>query len=420
VNAPIHGRALRALRYPAFSALLKSATLYRIGFWMSNIAFQSEVARLSGGSPQMLGALGFFNLIPLFLLGPLGGILADRLDRKAIMVRSQAGIGVAAGVLSALTWNGLADSVWILFGFALTFGCGLAMNSPASHAVTANLVEPPDLSSAVSLNSMSANLSRLVGPALAGVVVSAWGPGPAFGAYSALSLASAALFWRVKVPAYVRSRETAGIVTKLTIGWRHARERPPALRVLSMVALVAFFGSSVMLMWAAYASDALGIHANGFVILVMAMGVGAIVGATVTARRRRPLSLRVIALVACLFGVVVTFLGLTNSTWIAVALAVAFGALNFFVLTALNVLLQALTDENKRGRVMSMYVLCWGGVLPMGALGLGSLGVVVGMGRAVTLAGLVIVGGSALIGFRSSASRAATHEVEGSAETWGQ
>ena len=139
----------------------------------------------------MLGLLSFFSSIPMLVVTPFVGVVADRLDRKRLIIANQASMGVAAAVISYLVITGRAESVLMMFGFSLVFGVGLAFSIPINHAAVANSVPHEDLRSAVSINSIGLNLARIGGPALAGPILALWGPGGTFALWAVAALAGA-------------------------------------------------------------------------------------------------------------------------------------------------------------------------------------------------------------------------------------
>ena len=311
---------------------------YRVGFWIGLLTFQLMVARLTRNSPWMLGLLSFFNSIPMLVVTPFVGVVADRLDRKLLIVANQVVMGIAAAVMSYLVIVGRADSVVVMFGFALVFGVGLAFAIPINQAAVANSVPPEDLRSAVSTNSIGLNLARIGGPALAGPILALWGPGGTFAIWAVAALSGAV--------------------------------------AISMTVI---------------AYDTLGGSDQTFTMLIMLIGLGAMLGAFTAGSGRLPLNMTTITWGAVAFGVFEALFTVTRSVWAAGILVTVLGGLNFFLLTCLTTLVQTLATESKRGRVMSLFVLAWGGVFPLGALVLGALGEAITTPYALAAFGSVLV-----------------------------
>lgn len=348
---------------------------YRLGFWIGLITFQWMVARITGNSPMMLGLLAFFNLIPMLVVTPIGGVVADRVGRGQILVVSQFFMSVAAGLLTLLVVLGRAESVSVLFAFAFVFGVVMSFNAPANQAAVANSVPQTDLRSAISLNSIGLNLARIGGPALAGPVILAWGAGASFGMWTLVSVMAAVGISTITLTPYEPEADSLGVVRRIAQGFEHIRARPPALLALTLVAVVTVFGQSYSAVVAVIAFDTLGLGDRAFTLLVTATGIGAMAGALVAGAGRLPSSLPRLAMGAVGFAVVLTGLGMSRSLGTALVFISLVGGLNFFLMTSLNVLLQHLTAESKRGRIMSLFMLAWGGLYPIGGLAVGFVGV---------------------------------------------
>jgi MFS family permease len=373
------GRPLRAFRHRTFTLIWSGNLVGQLGFWMSTISFQWLVARLSHENALMLGLLYFFMNIPFVAFSPLGGVIADRLDRRRVIVLSQYGIAALATGLAVLVWTHRAPLPVV---FAAAFGVGslLALYAPASQAVVANVVPAVDLPSAVSLQSVGLNLARVVGPALAGPLLVLAGAAPSYVAYALTSLFVALVVSRVGLPEIPQERG-GGVWRELRDGLAHARERRPALTVIGMVAATALFASSYVSMLAIFALKVLDRGDTGFSILLAVTGVGAVVGALSSGYRDG--TSRVVFAALQMLGLALALVGLSLAAAaghfpLVLAFAALAGGLNFAVMTRLNSILHFVVDERMRGRVMSLYLLAWAGFLPLGAVPLGALARVVG------------------------------------------
>lgn len=347
---------------------------YRLGFWLGSITFQWMVARITDNSPLMLGLLAFFNLIPMLVVTPIGGVLADRVGRAQILVVSQFFMSAAAGLLTLLVVLGRAESVSVLFAFAFVVGVVLSFNAPANQAAVANSVPQTDLRSAISLNSIGLNLARIAGPALAGPVILAWGAGASFGMWALVSVMAAVGVSTITLNPYEPEADSLGVVGRIVQGFEHIRDRPPALLALTLVAVLTIFGQSYSALVAVIAFDTLGQGDRAFTLLVTATGFGAMVGALAAGTGRLPSSLPRLAMWTVAFAVFQAALGMSRSLGTALVFISLVGGLNFFLMTSLNVLLQHLTAESKRGRIMSLFMLAWGGLYPIGGLAIGFVG----------------------------------------------
>ena len=364
---------------------------YRVGFWIGLLTFQLMVARLTRNSPWMLGLLSFFNSIPMLVVTPFVGVVADRLDRKLLIVANQVVMGIAAAVMSYLVIVGRADSVVVMFGFALVFGVGLAFAIPINQAAVANSVPPEDLRSAVSTNSIGLNLARIGGPALAGPILALWGPGGTFAIWAVAALSGAVAISMIKLRPYQPEQDTLGVFGRMRQGIEYVRGRPTIMKALAMATMVTVFGTSYMAVLPVIAYDTLGGNDQTFTMLIMLIGLGAMLGAFTAGSGRLPLNMTTITWGAVAFGVFEALFTVTRSVWAAGILVTVLGGLNFFLLTCLTTLVQTLATESKRGRVMSLFVLAWGGVFPLGALVLGALGEAITTPYALAAFGSVLV-----------------------------
>ena len=383
--------ALRAFRHRSFTVLWTGLFFYRAGFWIGLLTFQLMVARLTDNSPWMLGMLSFFSSIPMLVVTPFVGVVADRLDRKRLIVANQGSMGIAAAVISYLVITGRADSVAMMFGFALVFGVGLAFAIPINQAAVANSVPPEDLRSAVSINSIGLNLTRIGGPALAGPILALWGPGGTFVLWAVGSLAGAAAISMIRLRPYQPEQDTLGVIGRIRKGIEYVRDRPTIMKALALTAMVTVFGSSYMAVLPVVAYDTLGGNDQTFTMMIMLIGLGAMLGAFVAGSGRLPLNLSTITWGAIAFGAVEGLFGLTRTVWGAGILVTVAGGLNFFLLTCLTTLVQTLAEEAKRGRVLSLFVLVWGGLFPFGTLAVGALGETITTGYALAAFGSVLV-----------------------------
>jgi MFS family permease len=376
------GRPLRALQHRAYTVLWLSFLVGQLGFWVSNIALQWVVADMTGSDPFMLGLLWFFMLIPLLLLSPVAGVVADRVNRKLIVVTSQATIATLAAALSLLTYLDVLSPP-SLFALAFGVGCALALNGPANQAIVANAVPMRDLPSAISLQSIGMNMSRVAGPALAAPVLLAWGAAPAFGVYAVTASITAVALARIRIAPTPVDTSTESLWTRLQAGLRHTRERKPASTMLLMVGTIAIFGASYSALLPVFAYELLERGDEAFTALVIVTGAGAAVGSLWTGYRDSQPRMVIATTQMLLLGLSLVAFAVTTYWPLSLALAGIAGLLNFASMTTLNAMLQHVVDDQMRGRVMSLYVLCWGGLIPIGVLLLGAVASVVGTTLAV-------------------------------------
>jgi len=388
----------RAFRSGPFRLLWSSAVLIQLGYWFSTIAFQTEVARRTGNDAWQLGILYFCTFAPFLLLSLPAGALADSVDRRRLLWCAQ---GFA--VLTALTCLALtvSDALSLpgLMTLAFLSGCVVAVVSPAGQALIANSVPVEDLSTAIPLQSAGLNLARIFGPALAAPALLLGGSTGAFGMYTAMCLAALLIAARLPTLPQAAYRRGESLRRRVLAGVVHARGRPPALLALATTAATSVFAGAYQSQLPVIGSRVSGGDDSAFLVLITLGGAGSLIGVSLVALRRSLPTVFSSATQLVALGVTVSIFGLTDSYGAVSVLMVIAGTLTFSIMTSVNTTLQHLIDDSQRGRVMSLYFLCWGGLLPFGGLGMGALirgtGSTFGLvtfGLAAGVLGLVIAG----------------------------
>ncbi len=375
-------RAFRALAHPPFRLLFTAFLVNQTGFWISHVSLQGLMAHLSAGDAQAQGRLFFAMFIPAFILAPLAGVAADRFDRKRIVLFCYAGVAMVTSGLALVVASELATPLNLqFFGFAL--GVCFAFSGPPNMALAANAVPPGDLSSAVSLQSTANNLTRVLGPALAAPLLASARFEFSFGIFAVAATTAAILTSRMQPAPYDRDEEEGGILARLKVGWDHARERRPALPALITVAWISLFGVSHVALTPIFASEVLG-DSSWFAWMVVATGIGAIVGALASGYREATPTLRGAAKQSIAFGLSLMVFAFATTPWAALTVQVVIGYFYFSVMTDLQRLIQEIVAEQQRGRVMSLFQVAWGGIVPFGGLGMGIMAA--SLGTPVTIA----------------------------------
>lgn len=358
-----------ALEHRPFRLLFISFLINQTGFWISHISLQGLMVELSQNDTRQNGLLFFSLFLPAFAFAPLAGVAADRFDRKRIVLTCYVSVMACTAVLTALTASGAMTPARLL-AVAAALGTTFAFSGPASMAIAANSVPDVDLPSAVSLQSAANNLTRVAGPLLAAPLVATARFDVSFGIYLVAATTAAALTAAMRIRHYAAEPEEGGILTRMASGLSHARERRPALPGLVTVAVLSFFGVSHTVLLPAFAADVLGDKAL-FAWMVATTGLGAMAGALSVGRASRPPTLRRAALGVVAFGVALAAFGATDIIALALFAQLIVGYFYFAVMTGLQTLIQQIVDESKRGRVMSLFQVCWAGLVPFGSLLLG-------------------------------------------------
>jgi MFS family permease len=367
-GTPTH--AFRALGIRQFRLLFAANSIGDVGYWISFIALQAEMADITDKSASWLGILFFANFIPMLLFSPVAGVVADRFDRKLLLIVIRSVIAVLGGTMAALILGGVATPT-VLVVMAFLLGTTYGFMGPAQSAAVANTVPSDALMGAVSMASAGNNLCRIAGPALAAPILAIWGTGWAFVVYACSQAAVALLL----IPIHLTSKlehEDVGMWRRYFDGLRHARERPPAVSALVTMCVFSIFGGAQMALYPIMASDVHDKPTRAFTTIVVASGIGAVGGAIGNGLRKSVPSIQTALVWLIAFSVSTVGFALAPSWGGCLGFAVVVGFCYFSMTTALNTLLQHLADDEKRGRIMSLFIVTWGGVIPIGAIWMGA------------------------------------------------
>ncbi|MBA3553247.1 MAG: MFS transporter [Gemmatimonadales bacterium] len=384
------GRVFSALRSRNYRVFLSGQLVSLIGTWMQTVAQSWLVYRLTG-SAVLLGTVGFASQIPIFLLSPLGGMVADRWERRRVLLVTQSCMMVLALALAMLTLTGRIE-VWHVLAFAALLGTANGFDIPARQSFIVELVERRDLLNAIALNSSMFNGARVVGPAVAGIIVATVGEGWCFFANAVSYVAVLASLLALRLPRESRERPPASPLAEIAEGWRFVANTAPIRAILLLLGVVSLTGMPYAVLMPVMAEDVLHAGARGLGILMGAAGTGALIGALALARRNSLRGLgRIVALAALSFGVFLILFSLSRQFWLSVALLLPMGLSMLFQMASSNTLVQSMVPDRLRGRVMSVYSMTFMGMAPIGALlagvAAGSLGapVTIAAGGAVSI-----------------------------------
>jgi MFS family permease len=358
---------LRALRHRNFQLFFGGQLISLIGTWMQTVAQSWLVYRLTG-SAVLLGTVGFSSQIPVFLLAPLGGTLADRHNRHRIVIATQTSAMILAAALSLLTLAGWVR-VWEIIVLGALLGVVNAFDVPARQSFIVEMVGREDLMNAIALNSSMFNGARVIGPAVAGLLVAGIGEGWCFflNAVSYLAVIAGLLLMRLGPP---RPRDlSASPLEHVMEGFRHVRRTAPIRALLILVGLVSLVGMPYTVLMPIFADRILHGGARGLGILMGATGVGALMGALTLASRRGLRGLgTVVALAAAGFGASLVLFSFSRSFRLSTVVLVLVGFCMMLQMACTNTLLQSMIPDRLRGRVMALYSMMFMGMAPFGAL----------------------------------------------------
>ena len=350
---------------------------------MQQVAQAWLVLEITDGDPFWLGVVAAAQFVPVMILGLFAGVLADSLPKRQTLMAAQAAMMVLAIILTILSATGLVE-VWMVVVLALALGCANAVDMPVRQSFAIEMVGPKDVGNAVSLNSAMFNGARVIGPAIAGLTIGAFGVTVAFAINAVSFLAviiglsmmrDSELYMPRLVP---RPKSVGDVVANLTEGLRFVRRTPVVLMAVSVVGLVATFGMNFNVLVPPLASDVLHSDAAGFGFLMTASGLGALVAAVALVVGGRPRPVR-IALGGIALGIASVILALSSTFAAALVLMFFIGAGGITMAVTANAAIQLSVPDGLRGRVMSVYTTVFSASVPIGGLAMGALASAVGI-----------------------------------------
>ena len=382
-----------------------------VGTWMQQVA-QAWLVLVLTGDPMWLGIVAAAQFIPVMILGLFAGVAADALPKRQTLVATQVVMMTLAVILTILTVTGLVE-VWMILVLAILLGCANAVDMPVRQSFAIELVGREDVGNAVALNAAMFNGSRIIGPALAGLTIGAFGVAAAFAlnALSFLAVIVALLMLddttlRTR-PRMATPRSASEVIDNLVEGLRYVRQTPLVLLAVLVVGAVATFGMNFSVLIPAFAADDLASGAAGYGFLMAASGVGSLVAALMLAFRGKPRASR-IASGAVILGLASMAMAATNVYAVALVLMILIGYGGISMAATANATIQLAVPDQLRGRVMSVYTTIFASSAPIGGLLMGAIasgfGPAVAIGIGGVLSGLVgLAAGAWLRGQRASA-----------------
>jgi MFS family permease len=376
----------RALRHRNFQLFFSGQLISLIGTWMQSVAQSWLVYRLTG-SALLLGTVGFASQIPVFLFAPLGGITADRFNRRTVVIGTQTASLILAFILAALTLYHKVQ-VWHVFVLAALLGVVNAFDIPGRQSFLVDMVGKEDLMNAIALNSSMFNGARIIGPAIAGILVAKIGEGWCFFANGISYIAVIVGLLLMNVVSEPRAIG-ASPLEHMMEGFRFVNETAPIRALLMLLGLVSLVGMPYVVLMPIFADQILHGGARGLGILMGATGVGALLGALTLAFREGVKGLgRWVAWCCAGFGVSLMVFSASHNFWVSVILLLPVGYFMMLQMACSNTLIQVMVPDALRGRVMAVYSMMFMGMAPIGALLGGAVAEHLGAPLAVAIGGL--------------------------------
>ena len=376
---------------------------------MDQVAEAWLVYRLTG-SALLLGTVAFASQIPVFLLAPIGGALADRYDRRKILVGTQSAMMFLTFILAWITLSHRVK-IWQVVTLAALTGVVNAIDLPARQAFVVDMVSRADLVNAIALNSSMFNGARVIGPALAGIVVAAIGEGWCFFAngISFLAVIAGLAMMAIDRP---RMAIEGSPLENIIEGFKFVGQSGPVRALMMLLGLVSFTAMPYAVLMPLFADKILHGGAQALGLLMGCSGIGALGGALTLAMRKTLKGLSLWVALSCAgFGLTLLLFSFSRTLWLSAVLLVPTGFFMMIQMASSNTLIQSMVPDRLRGRVMSVYAMTFMGMAPLGALLAGSLAHKLGAPMTVGIGGVVAVVGAAVFGSKLSAIRPAAREM---------
>jgi len=366
---------------------------------MQTVAEAWLVYRLTG-SAALLGAAGFASQIPVLFLATLGGTVADRFNRRRIMIVTQTASMILPLILAALVFTGRVQ-VWHIFALAATLGVVNAFDVPARQSFVVEMVGKDDLVNAIALNSSIFNAARAIGPAVAGILVAEVGEAWCFLLNGLSYIAVITGLLMMKLPPRLETDRPKPALADLTYGFRYVFQTMPVRDLLLMIGLVSFAGFPYSTLMPIFADGILHGGARGLGLLMASAGVGSLAGALTLASRSTVRGLgRIVAASALVFGVALTAFSVSTVFWLSALILPVVGMSMITQAASTNTLIQSMVPDDMRGRVMAIYAMSFMGMMPIGALVEGWIAERIGAPHTVMIGGAVCVAGAIVFNIR--------------------
>ncbi len=392
--------SFRALQHRNYRLYWTGQLVSLIGTWMQSVAQGWLMHRLTS-SAFMLGLLGFCQFLPVLLFSLWAGVIVDSIDKRKLLLITQSALLVQAALLATAVSTGIVQP-WMVLALAFVFGTINAIDLPARQSFVVDLAGKEDLQNAIALNSGAFNTARIIGPAIAGILLATIGEAGCFWLNAVSYIAVIWSIWRMDLPARVGKHfQWERALENMAEGVRYARSTRPLRNLLLLLGITAGLGFQYMILLPVYVRDIQKADAKVYGLLVSAFGLGSLVSAAWMTRKQDRWHLRRNIFI----GLLVAAIGMGGFAWsrtlslsLAMGFLAGFGLILYIATT--NTLIQTTTEDRYRGRVMSLYTLMFVGTAPIGALICGSIAQRFGAPVATTVSAAVLLGGAIWMAFR--------------------
>ena len=402
---------LISLRNRNYRLFFFGQTASLVGTWMQVVAMSWLVYHLTN-SALLLGLVGFFSQIPAFFIAPFAGVFIDRWNKHRVLVITQILSMLQALALAVLTLTG-AINIWHIVALSLSLGFINAFDMPARQAFVVEMVEKrSDMANAIALNSAIVNVSRLIGPAVAGILVALVGEGYCFLINAISFMAVIVALLAMKIKKFQPAISGKNVLHEVREGLRYAFGSTPIRWLLILLGIISIAGMPYTILMPIFAKDIFNGSSYTLGFLMASSGVGALIGGIYLAARKTVLGLgKILAAAAAIFGTGLIFFGISKILWLSLAMMVFTGFGMLINIAAVNTILQTITEDDKRGRVMSFYTMAFIGLTPIGNLLAGILAESIGAPNTVIISGAVCILGAIIFSIKLPSIKLAARPV---------
>lgn len=382
----------RALKYRNYKLFFSGQCISLIGTWIQQIAMSWLIYTLTK-SALVMGVIVFAGSVPSLFVSPFAGVIIDRINKFHALIIVQTAFMIGAFIIAALTLTGVIQ-VWHIIVLSILMGITNAIDIPLRQSLVVQLVDDPnDLSNAISLNSSSFNLARLIGPAVAGVLIAAVGEGICFLINAISYIAVIYALFMMKMNTQPKNKnDKLDIISELKEGYQYVCASISIRSIILYLATASLLAMSFPVLMPIFVKEILHGGADTMGFLMSASGIGALLGALYLAGRKSVMGLEnwiCVASLLCAFGLV--GLSLTSNMLISFGLLFFTGMGMVIIIAACNTLIQHFVDDDKRGRVMSLYTMAFMGTVPIGSLLSGAIAEKIGVPHTFLVAGIALI-----------------------------
>lgn len=388
-NAAIFKYTFKALRNRNFALYFSGQFITLLGSWMQQVAMGYLVYKITD-SVFLLSLSVFLTQIPVLFVTPFAGVVADRFDRKKVLLCTQSAFMVMSALLAVLTYTGFVNLFWILT-ISLAFGVTVSFDAPTRQSIYSKLVPPEDLSNAIALNATAINGTKFIGPAVGGVIVATVGETACFTINFITYWATLIALFMINADTKPHGVSNANAIEQIKEGISYAKSVLPIRALLILLATVCFWGAPLPMLLPAFV-DRFGGGSEILGNMMSLIGLGSLAASLYLASRKSVLGLgKLITLSSGMLGVGIMVVSLSGNMPLTYFFCVPMGFGLIATTASCNTLLQSLVDDNKRGRIMSLFTICFFGMQPLGSLLQGYLSKLFGMEWVLFVAGAICV-----------------------------